>query len=91
MPEMGQTICPYVLTSTPAVLSVGKRCQSMGYSFLWITGMPPVFITPSKTAVVLKIVYDIPYLYPGDPESMERPLDIGNFTGDVFWALRPES
>ena len=30
--ELGEVIEPYVLASTPAVLSVGKRCQEYGYS-----------------------------------------------------------
>ena len=74
---LGEDIEPYVLDSTPAVLSVGKRCRKMGYSFIWLAGKSPVFITPSLKAVVLEIVDDIPYLRPGnDGKSIDEIKDL---------------
>ncbi len=36
--ELNEEIDAYVLDSTPAVMSVGKRCMNMGYSFHWPSG-----------------------------------------------------
>ena len=35
VPALKQSIKPYVLDSTPNVLSVGMRCQQMGWKFVW--------------------------------------------------------
>ena len=32
--ELDEELLPYILGSTPAVLSVGKRCMHMRYSFI---------------------------------------------------------
>ena len=34
--ELGETAEPYVLDSTPDVLSIGRRCVEQGYSFQWL-------------------------------------------------------
>ena len=40
--EFGEEVAPYILDSTPAVLSVGYRCMNQGYSFIWPKGGEPV-------------------------------------------------
>ena len=65
--ELNCNISPYVLPSTPAVVSMGKRCGHEGYSFIWMDGKCPYFITPDKKRIRLRVVGDIPYIAPGDP------------------------
>ena len=43
--ELGETITPYVMASSPSLLSVGLRCQEQGYSFIWVGGKSQCFIT----------------------------------------------
>ena len=38
--ELGEKIEPYVLRSTPPVMSVGQRCMERGYTFIWPKGRP---------------------------------------------------
>ena len=34
--ELKETVQPFVLDETPTVLSIGRRCMKMGYSFHWM-------------------------------------------------------
>ena len=70
--ELGQRIKPFILNQTPRVLSIGKRCMEMGYSFIWKAGEEPILYTPSKKVVPLRVVQNIPYLDAGDGESNPR-------------------
>ena len=63
--ELGETVEPYVLASTPGVLSVGLRCNQFGYTFLWIGENSPCFISPGGYLIVLHSELDIPYLKKG--------------------------
>ena len=45
--EFQETIEPYLLKETPAVLSIGFRTMQLGYSFLWPAGERPYFLLPS--------------------------------------------
>ncbi|WP_288993358.1 dUTP diphosphatase [uncultured Marinobacter sp.] len=76
---MNETVNPYILGDTPAVLSVGRRCRKLGYSFLWINGYKPLFVKnlPNGTisAVCLEVIGDIPYLKPDVPQPTEKALD----------------
>ena len=60
--ELGCNVSPYVLPSTPAVVSMGKRCMYEGYSFVWMDGKSPYFITPDKRRMRLRVIDDIPYI-----------------------------
>jgi hypothetical protein len=64
-------ITAYIMRSTPTVLSVGKRCMHEGYSFIWLAGKAPFFITPSRNQITLEVINDIPYL-PAE-ESFRTP------------------
>ena len=45
MKSLSETITPYVLANTPAVYSVGKRCNSdTGISYLWLNRNTPCFL-----------------------------------------------
>jgi hypothetical protein len=60
--ELDEEIEPYVMASTPAVLSVGRRCLDFGYEFRWPAGKLPYFITPAGVKVTLIVEDYIPYL-----------------------------
>ena len=68
--ELDETIEPYILASTPAVLSVGKRCLEFGYSFIWVAGKRPCFISPGGYLLtLLQVDRNIPYLNRGTPST----------------------
>ncbi len=60
--ELDEEIEPFVMASTPAVLSVGRRCLDFGYEFRWPAGKLPYFITPKGVKVTLVVEDYIPYL-----------------------------
>ena len=43
--EFGESVGAVVVDDTPAVLSVGRRCNTCGYSCAWPTGEEHVFVT----------------------------------------------
>ena len=51
-----------VLDSTPAVLSIGRRCMHEGYSFEWHAFSKPFLRNPDGFTVELDVVDNIPYL-----------------------------
>ena len=57
-----EAIAPYVLESTPPLLSVGKRCMKKGYGFFWFPWKAPFMITPNNEIYVLEVIDNIPYL-----------------------------
>ena len=65
VPELGETVQPWVLKSSPAVLSVGARCMENGYSFVWPAGSVPYFVLPSGEYLLLEVRDCIPYLKRG--------------------------
>ena len=57
-----ENIKPYVLQSTPNVLSVGRRCRHEGYGFYWEPYAPtPRMVSPAGIEVPVEIHGDIPY------------------------------
>ena len=72
MAEIREEIKPYILESTPNVLSVGFRCVKLGYSVIWPAGERPYFVLPSGQIVELDVIDDIPYLMPGAAKSLPR-------------------
>ena len=53
--ELDEDIEPYVLNSTPAVPSVGRRCMDYGYEFRWPSGESPLFTSPKGKKVKLEV------------------------------------
>ena len=51
-----------VLPDTPWVLSVGLRCQEMGYGFHWFPYQTPYLTLPDGTRIALEVDGGIPYL-----------------------------
>lgn len=62
---MHNTIDPFLVESTPAVLSVGMRCIDDGYDFVWCMGskkQDPFFTKPNGDKIYLKVNDYVPYL-----------------------------
>ena len=54
---------PYVLKSSPNVLSLGRRCVVDGYTFVWPPhSMRPYFIKPNGEKIYLRVEDYCPYL-----------------------------
>ena len=60
--ELDEDIVPLVLKSTPAVLSLGKRCMQDGYAFEWQPHKTPTLTTPSGRRIDLVVEGNVPYL-----------------------------
>ena len=71
--SLGQTA--HVLESTPSIISVGKRCMDMGYSFAWSAGCLPTLACPSGRTVTLDVINSVPYLPHGDTQFVCPTLD----------------
>jgi len=68
--ELGETVEPYLLASSPSLLSVGRRCEEFGYSFIWVAGKRPCFISPGGYLLtLLQVDRNIPYLHRGTPST----------------------
>ena len=76
--ELRGNVRPYVLPSTPSVVSMGRRCGHEGYSFVWSSGKCPYFVTPDGQMLRLRVQGDIPYIVPGDPFC--QPIALGSLT-----------
>ena len=50
------------MNNTPAVLSVGERCQEHGYAFHWPRGQKPYLETPDGRRIQLEVIGNVPYL-----------------------------
>ena len=59
---MGGHMTPFLLTDTPPVLSVGRRCMEQGYSFHWDAYEEPYLVTPQGGCIALAVEQNIPYL-----------------------------
>ena len=74
------TVHPYVLDHTPAVLSVGTRCVDQGYSFVWPANGKPILVRPDDKVVQLKVEGHVPVLddsckvYPKDCFQKDKHL-----------------
>ena len=57
-----ENIEPYVLPSTPNVLSIGRRCRHGGYGFYWPPfAKTPEVIAPDGSEIPVKVFGDTPY------------------------------
>ena len=70
--EFGEEVAPYILDSTPPVLSVGYRCMNLGYSLIWPKGEDPYFLLPNGSICPLVTKGDVPYLYHGNSQCQPK-------------------
>ena len=66
MPPLREAIQPYVVESTPAILSVGLRCRKYGYAFHWFAYSHPFIVTPDNMMVQMHTIEDLPILKLGE-------------------------
>ena len=64
VPELGSKIDPYLVRSTPPVLSVGMRCIDQGYDFVWRGSRKenPYFRKPDGTKIEMVVDDYVPYI-----------------------------
>ena len=59
--KFGDFIQPYVLESTPDVISIGARCVDQGYAFHWpAKSVYPYFVTPAGEKVFMVSIDNVP-------------------------------
>ena len=59
---LGETVKPLILKSTPAVLSIGMRCNDLGYWFEWQPFQLPRLWKPDGTEIPLTVRGNVPYI-----------------------------
>ena len=52
----------HILEDTPSVISMGKRCVDLGYSFVWPTGGTPFMLDPNGNIIEMTVKDYIPYV-----------------------------
>ena len=62
VPELGEPIDAYVMKSSPTVMSIGRRCMTMGYTFVWNPYKKPYIVTPKWRKITLEVIDHVPYL-----------------------------
>ena len=76
LPEMGEKISAIVLPGAPPALSVGARCQHLGYWFVWEPySDQPYFVTPERLRIGCSVRNQVPYVSVNN--NPER-LDVGH-------------
>ena len=64
------------MPDSPALMSVGRRCMVHGYSFIWMAGREPYFITRDASSIIpCAIRAGVPYLDPDEPKCKPRAFD----------------
>ena len=58
---LGCNFTPYLLESTPPVMSVGIKCMDEGYDFVWRAGKEPYFQKPDGVRIKLTVRDYVPY------------------------------
>ena len=64
VPELNTTVKPYLVQSTPPVLSVGLRCVDEGFDFIWRGSLRenPYMVRPDGKMIQLEVRDYVPYL-----------------------------
>ena len=55
VPKIERPLVPLVLEDTPAVLSIGRLCIELGYSFCWFNSLAPHLLTPSGKEIYFTV------------------------------------
>ena len=76
IPGMDEEVHAVELGDTPPLLSVGRRCLNEGYSFIWIAGRPPYFVTKEGMILPRKTSGGVPYIDTEDPSCKLRPVNV---------------
>ena len=64
VPELNATVTPYLVQSSPPVLSVGLRCVEDGFGFVWrgSKNEKPKLVSPDGKVIELEVRDYVPYL-----------------------------
>ena len=64
VPELNATMSPYLVQSSPPVLSVGLRCVEDGFDFIWrgSKNEKPRLVSPDGQVIELEVRDYVPYL-----------------------------
>ena len=68
-------VYPLLLPSSPAVLSIGRRVEKEGYSFVWMHGKKPYLVRPDGIRIELRVESHIPYLIEYECNAAPSPED----------------
>ena len=72
--KLKQSTTAVVGKDTPDLLSVGYRCQELGYGFYWPLHSIPYFVLPDgKTEVDLEVDQFVPYLLDTGDTAIHKP------------------
>ena len=52
----------HILEDTPSVMSMGKRCVDLGYSFIWPSGKTPYMLDANGNIIEMTVKDYIPYV-----------------------------
>ena len=65
VPELNATVSPYLVQSSPPVLSVGLRCVEDGFDFIWrgSKNEKPHLVSPNGQVIELEVRDYVPYSY----------------------------
>ena len=72
----------HILEDTPSVMSMGKRCIDLGYSFIWPSGKTPYMIDSNGDIIEMTVRDYIPYINidqkkkKGTPSKISKILNI---------------
>ena len=64
------------LGTTPPLLSVGRRCLTDGYSFVWLSGKNPYFVTNDGAIIPCLVSFGVLYIDTEDPRCKPRPVTV---------------
>ena len=75
VPKLGRVIDPYLVRSTPPVISVGMRCVDDKFDFIWrgSKGEEPYFIDNRGKKIGLTVHDYVPYLADKDDKTITAP------------------
>ena len=72
----------HILEDTPSVMSMGKRCIDLGYSFIWPSGKTPYMIDSNGDIIEMTVRDYIPYINidqkkkKGTPSKISKILNV---------------
>jgi hypothetical protein len=76
LPGMPEYVCATEMPDSPALMSVGRRCMVHGYSFIWMAGREPYFISRDASSIIPCVIRGgVPYLDPDEPKCKPRVFE----------------
>ena len=73
----------HILEDTPSVMSMGKRCVDLGYSFIWPSGKTPYMIDPNGDIIEMTVRDYIPYINIDQKKKKGTPSKIAKIVNVI--------